>query len=100
MSSIAPNSFDAVGALEKWVEQGQAPDALIANVSDRQFTPGVPKAPALLTPEYTMPLCKFPEQARYDGKGDKQRASSWSCRAADSRLLTVGESGRQAGELN
>lgn len=100
MSSIAPNSFDAVGALETWVEQGQAPDALIANVSDRQFTPGVPKAPALLTPEYTMPLCKFPEQARYDGKGDKQRASSWSCRAADSRLLTVGESGRQAGELN
>jgi feruloyl esterase len=86
--------------MEQWVEQGQAPDGLVASVADRRFSPGAPKALAMQTPDFTMPLCKFPQMARYDGKGDKQRASSWTCRAADSRLLSVGESGRQAGELN
>jgi feruloyl esterase len=95
----APNSFDPITALENWVEKGQAPESLPAWVADRQFTPGAPKALALKTPNYTMPLCKYPEMARYNGKGDMQDAKSWSCQAGDTRLLQVGPSGRQAGIL-
>jgi feruloyl esterase len=97
IAAIAPNSFDALGAMEAWVEQGQAPDALLATVADRQLSPGLPKALALKTPNYTMPLCKFPAMARYSGTGDVQDAKNWSCNSSDRRLLQVGESGRQAG---
>jgi len=99
IGGIAPNGFDAISAMEDWVEKGKAPDALVAHVSARDYTPGAPKAPNLSTPNYTMPLCKFPAQARYSGKGDKQDARNWSCSAKDTRLLTIGESGRQAGVL-
>jgi len=99
ISGIAPNSFDAMSAMEDWVEKGQAPESLQVHVVDRQYTPGAPKAPALKTPNYTMPLCKFPEMARYSGKGDTQDASNWSCQASDTRLLQVGVSGREAGVL-
>lgn len=99
ITSVGPNSFDALGAMENWVEKGQAPDALPASVADRQFSPGQPKAAALKTPNYAMPLCKFPEMARYGGSGDRLDAKSWSCDPRDTRLLTVGESGRQAGVI-
>lgn len=97
IGGIAPNGFDAISAMENWVEKGKAPDALLASVSARDYTPGAPKAPNLSTPNYTMPLCKFPTQARYSGKGDKQDARNWSCSPKDTRLLTIGETGRQAG---
>ncbi|TCM20745.1 feruloyl esterase [Novosphingobium sp. PhB165] len=95
--SSAPNSFDPITALEGWVEKGHAPESLPAWVADRQYTPGGPKALALKTPNYTMPLCKYPEMARYSGKGDVQDKKNWSCSPSDKRLLTVGTSGRQAG---
>ena len=99
ITSVGPNAFDALGAMENWVENGVAPDALPASVADRQFSPGLPKSPALKTPNYSMPLCKFPQMARYSGKGDVQDAKNWSCNPRDSRLLTIGASGRQAGVI-
>ena len=48
-------------------------------------------------PLHTMPLCKFPEMARYSGTGDVKDGRNWSCPAGDRRMLTVGESGRLAG---
>ncbi len=97
ITGIAPNSFDPISALESWVEKGQAPNAMTLSVADRQFSPGAPKAANLSTPNATMPLCKFPEMARYKGTGDMNAASSWSCAPQDKRLLVVGESGKQAG---
>ncbi|MDE2302480.1 MAG: tannase/feruloyl esterase family alpha/beta hydrolase [Sphingomonadales bacterium] len=97
ITGIAPNSFDAVSAMEKWVEKGEAPEALPASVADHQFTPGAPKAPALSTPDYTMPLCKFPEMARYSGHGSTRDARNWRCEAGDTRLLQIGVAGREAG---
>jgi feruloyl esterase len=97
MSSIGPNSFDAMTAMENWVENGQAPDALMSHVVDRQYTPGIPKAPALAVPNWTMPLCKFPEMAKFSGKGDVKDGANWSCSARDTRMLNIGETGRQAG---
>ena len=99
ITAVGPNSFDALGAMEAWVEKGQAPEALLASVADRQFSPGQPKAEALKMPNYTMPLCKFPEMPRYIGRDDMQDAKNWSCNPRDARMLTVGESGRQAGVI-
>ncbi len=97
ITGIVPNSFDSIGAMENWVEKGQAPNTLMANVADRQYSPGLPKGTNLRAPNATMPLCKFPEMARYSGKGDVKDGKNWSCPAGDTRLLTIGESGRQAG---
>jgi len=43
--------FDAFGALEDWVEQGNAPDYLIASGG---------------TPNRTRPLCLYPQVVVYD----------------------------------
>jgi Tannase and feruloyl esterase len=98
-SGIAPNSFDSIGALENWVERGVAPNTLMANVAERQFSPRAPRSANLDTPNATMPLCKFPEVARYSGKGDVKEGKNWSCPAGDTRGLRLGEGGRQAGVL-
>jgi feruloyl esterase len=91
---VGPNNFDALTAMENWVEKGIAPDALPAKLYVPILTGGVqfdkPR-------DRTMPLCKFPEMAHYSGKGDINDASNWSCPASDKSLLKIGESGRQAG---
>lgn len=61
----ATDDFDALTALEKWVEQGEAP-ALI---------PATGKA----FPGRSRPLCAFPTHAQYRGTGDPQNASSFEC---------------------
>jgi feruloyl esterase len=63
-----PNAFDKVGALERWVEQGQAPDVLIAS-----HTTGT-------TVDRTRPLCPYPQVARYTGTGSIDDASNFACR--------------------
>lgn len=93
MSGVGPNNFDALTAIEDWVENGRAPDALLAKLYD-------PKSPLIdpgKTPLRTMPLCKFPAMARYDGKGAVEDAASWSCPPDDRSMLKIGESGKQAG---
>lgn len=83
-----PNFFDALGALEQWVEYGRAPENILATkYQDDDHT-----KPRLRT----MPLCPFPTQARYSGSGDVNEASSWSC-AANEDLLQVGPAGARAG---
>jgi feruloyl esterase len=98
MAGVGPANFDAVGALEGWVERNSAPNALFARQLDPQFNNVIAgkvdwSKPALRT----MPLCKFPEMARYKGKGDVKDAANWYCKAGDTGMLRVGESGRQAG---
>jgi feruloyl esterase len=79
-----PNTFDSLTAIENWVEQGVAPESLVASHS----TSGVV--------DRTMPLCRFPEKARYVG-GNVNDAASWTCGSRDRSLLKVGKNGRQAG---
>jgi feruloyl esterase len=97
ITSIAPNGFDALTTLENWVEKGQAPESIIARVVNRQFTPGASAGSAQQFPNWTMPLCKFPEMAHYSGQGDLKDAANWRCPANDRSMLKVGESGKQAG---
>ncbi len=58
---------DVLMALERWVEQGIAPERIIAS---RVKGGGV---------ERTRPLCPYPERARYKGKGDIDRAENFEC---------------------
>ena len=64
-----PNVFDKVGALEQWVEQGKAPEKLIASHS----TDG--------KVDRTRPLCPYPQVARYKGTGSIDDAANFVCRA-------------------
>ncbi|MCX7864362.1 MAG: tannase/feruloyl esterase family alpha/beta hydrolase [Novosphingobium sp.] len=98
MSGSGPSNFDAIGALETWVEQGKAPDAIPARLLDPASDNLIMgKVDWSKPPIRSMPLCPFPQMARYKGSGDVKLAANWECRATDTRMLGVGESGRQAG---
>ena len=62
-----PNTFDKVSALEQWVEQKKAPDAIVASHS----TGGAV--------DRTRPLCAYPEVAKYKGNGSIDKAANFSC---------------------
>lgn len=89
IGGAGPASFDALAAMEKWVENGRAPNALVA-----AHYPGQDFSQA---PSRTMPLCKFPEMARYRGEGDIREAANWFCPEGDESMLNIGASGRRAG---
>ena len=59
-------------ALEEWVEQGVAPDLLIATkyVDDDADTTAI---------EFTRTLCPYPSVARYSQSGDPSKAESFVC---------------------
>ncbi|MGD0012313.1 MAG: tannase/feruloyl esterase family alpha/beta hydrolase [Terriglobia bacterium] len=59
--------FDEVNALERWVEQGKAPDTIIAS----HMTKGVV--------DMTRPLCPYPEVARWKGTGSPNDAANYAC---------------------
>jgi feruloyl esterase len=86
-----PNSFDMLTALENWVERDVAPEAILA-------TKYVNDSPAQGIAR-TMPLCKFPEKARYRGVGDLRDAANWACPSDDRSLLEAGPNGIQAGVI-
>jgi feruloyl esterase len=64
-----PNQFDALAALEQWVEKGVAPDTLIASRSTNGKV------------DRTRPLCPYPQVARYKGTGSIDDAANFSCAA-------------------
>ncbi|HZR24621.1 MAG TPA: tannase/feruloyl esterase family alpha/beta hydrolase [Vicinamibacterales bacterium] len=67
-----PNTFDALAALEQWVEHGAAPDKLIATHSTNGKV------------DRSRPLCPYPQVAHYKGTGSVDEASSFSCVAPTS----------------
>lgn len=81
-SGFGPNSFGNVGtvapgdperdvltALERWVEQGVAPERLI----------GTGTMAGDASRKLTRPLCPYPQVARYKGSGDVNDAGSFAC---------------------
>ena len=61
----ALDNFDMLGAVVNWVENGVAPDSVVA------------KGKAF--PGRTRPLCAYPKHAQYKGQGDPQDAGSLEC---------------------
>jgi feruloyl esterase len=99
-----PSDFDKMEPIEKWVEEGQAPDQLLAT----KFGPdGGGEGPSVFDKmalieawveegrapdrvlatkfgpegevEMRRPLCAYPARAVYDGNGDPRREDSFSC---------------------
>ena len=80
---------DVLTALEEWVENGKAPSSIVAtHYANDDPTSGIV--------DRTMPLCPFPAEAVFNGRGDVNDAASWSCND-NQRLLLTGPNGRQAG---
>ena len=63
----ATDGFDGLSALVQWVEQGQAPERVLAQGS------------GTLPATVNRPLCAWPQVARYSG-GDVNAAASFACR--------------------
>ena len=64
-----PNTFDMLTALEQWVEQGKAPDQIIASHSANSIV------------DRTRPLCPYPQVAAYKGTGSTDDAANFACKA-------------------
>ena len=62
-----PNVFDAVAALEQWVEHDKPPQQIIAS----RMKNGVANR--------TRPLCPYPQVAQYKGSGSTDEAANFVC---------------------
>ncbi len=67
------STFDAVGALEQWVEQKHAPEQILASHMTNG-TPGIV--------DRTRPLCPYPQVAQYKGSGSTDDAANFVCASA------------------
>ncbi len=65
---VGPNTFDAVTALEQWVEQKIKPAQIVAS----HMTKGVV--------DRTRPLCPYPQVATYKDSGNIDEAASFVCK--------------------
>lgn len=59
-----PDRFDALTALQSWVEHGTAPKSMIATKANSPLS---------------RPLCPYPALPRYKGTGDPNLAASFEC---------------------
>jgi feruloyl esterase len=64
-----PSSWDIFGTLVPWVEQGTAPDSILAYQYNDDGSV-----------KRTRPLCPWPKLARYSGQGDVNDARNFTCR--------------------
>jgi poly(3-hydroxybutyrate) depolymerase len=77
----ATDQFDAISALVIWVEQGQAPDQIIASVRGVDNAGGQnDDLPAKWSANRTRPLCPYPTVATYKGSGSIEDASNFVCK--------------------
>jgi feruloyl esterase len=76
--SVAPGdpTRDLLTALEQWVERGVAPERIVAT----QFSGSDSSTRAVVR---TRPLCAAPRVAKYNGSGDPDVESSFTCAAPD-----------------
>jgi feruloyl esterase len=80
-----PSLVDLLTPMMAWVEQGTAPDAIVARQDPAEASGfGQPTAEAAAAvaaqapaPERSRPVFPFPAVARYDGAGDPNLASSY-----------------------
>ncbi|AOW14153.1 esterase [Hydrogenophaga crassostreae] len=77
----ATDQFDLLGPLVKWVEEGVAPQAVLATARGAANAGGANEAlPANWSANRTRPLCAYPTVATYNGQGSIESASSFTCR--------------------
>src|SRR5579863_1326813 len=64
MGGPGASDFDHMQTIVKWVEDGVAPERIVAKRGDR-----------------THPLCPYPQVAKYSGKGSTDDAANYTCAA-------------------
>jgi feruloyl esterase len=74
----AADQFDMLTPMIAWVEQGKAPDSVIATARDASNALPNSEVPANWGAGRTRPLCPYPKVARYKS-GDVNSAASFSC---------------------
>jgi len=62
------SNYDALAALQLWVENDKPVDSIIATAFNADFSTF-----------RTRPLCPYPQRAVYNGSGNVNNASSWRC---------------------
>jgi feruloyl esterase len=65
----ATDQFDALSALVNWVENGLAPDQILATAGNNTAWPN-----------RIRPLCPYPKQTRYKGTGSIEDANNFVCK--------------------
>lgn len=75
------DQFDMLTALVEWVENGQAPDSVIARARGAGNPAGVNRdVPSGWSPDRSRPLCPYPRVARLrPGASDLESADSFRC---------------------
>ena len=77
----ATDQFDMLTPLVNWVEKGEAPATVLASVRGKGNAAGAnADVPASWSATRSRPLCPYPQVARYNGTGDIESASSFSCK--------------------
>ncbi|MFI6901775.1 tannase/feruloyl esterase family alpha/beta hydrolase [Nonomuraea sp. NPDC050394] len=66
-----PNTFDALTAMEQWINRGTAPASIVAT------NPATGRS---------RPLCPHPAVARYEGSGSIEDAANFTCASRDIHL--------------
>jgi len=74
----AADQFDMLTPMVAWVEQGKAPESIVATARDASNAIPNSEVPADWGAGRTRPLCPYPKVARYKG-GDVNSAASFSC---------------------
>jgi feruloyl esterase len=72
------DQFDMLTPMVAWVEQGKAPDSVLATARDASNVIPNADVPADWGAGRTRPLCPYPKVARYQ-RGDINAASSFTC---------------------
>jgi Tannase and feruloyl esterase len=77
----ATDQFDMLTPLVNWVERGVAPQSVVANVRGAGNAGGAnAELPNEWSANRSRPLCAYPAYAHYNGSGDPEDASHFSCK--------------------
>ena len=97
------DAIDYLDALERWVEQGEAPEKLVAHklVKEQSYL-GLPRPRYPLKPEeyrWRRPVYAYPDVAVFTGRGDSADPANWKPRrlppADGSACASIGTGARQ-----
>ncbi|MDO9201350.1 MAG: tannase/feruloyl esterase family alpha/beta hydrolase, partial [Hydrogenophaga sp.] len=78
---LSTDQFDLLSPLVKWVEEGLAPQAVVATARGAGNPGGVnAELPAHWSTQRSRPLCAYPTVATYNGSGNIEDAAHFSCR--------------------
>jgi feruloyl esterase len=75
--NIATDQFDMLTPMVNWIENGVAPDAIVA--TGTRYPASVGPYTGAGTSARSRPLCAYPKTLRYSGTGDISQAASYAC---------------------